>query len=101
MSKIMLIDDDESLRELVGQIAAREGWDYCCSDNGAAGLEMLRRERPDVLVLDVMLPDMNGFDVCRLIRSEGRRVPVVFLSAKGDIVDKSVGFNSGADDYLV
>lgn len=101
MSKIMLIDDDESLRELVGQIAAREEWDYCCSDNGAAGLEMLRRERPDVLILDVMLPDMNGFDVCRLIRSEGRRVPVVFLSAKGDIVDKSVGFNSGADDYLV
>lgn len=101
MSKILLIDDDESLRELIGQIAAREGWDYVCAENGLDGLDMLRRERPDVLILDVMLPDMNGFEVCRRIREEGRRVPIMFLSAKGDIVDKSVGFNTGADDYLV
>jgi len=97
----MLIDDDESLCVLIGQIAAREDWEYCCAANGSEGLEMLREERPDFLILDVMLPDINGFDICKQIRSEGRRVPIMFLSAKGDIVDKSVGFNAGADDYLV
>lgn len=101
MVKIMLVDDDESMRELVGHIAEREGWEYCCAANGADGLDMLRAEHPDMLLLDVMLPDTNGFDVCARIREEGRRVPVMFLSAKGDIVDKSVGFNAGADDYLV
>ena len=101
MTKIMLIDDDESLQTLIGQIITRQGWDFCCASNGEEGLTMLRKERPDLLILDVMLPDMNGFDICRTIRAEGRRVLVMFLSAKGDIVDKSVGFNMGGDDYLV
>lgn len=101
MTKVMLIDDDESLCVLISQIAVREGWSYCCATNGQEGLEMLREERPDFLILDVMLPDINGFDICKQIRAEGRRVPIMFLSAKGDIVDKSVGFNAGADDYLV
>ncbi len=101
MTKIMLIDDDESVQLLIGQIIARQSWDFCCASNGQDGLEMLRSERPDLLILDVMLPDMNGFDICRTIRQEGRRVVVMFLSAKGDIVDKSVGFKAGGDDYLV
>ena len=101
MTKIMLIDDDESLQTLIGQIITRQGWEFCCASNGEEGLAMLRKERPDLLILDVMLPDMNGFDICRTIRSEGRRVLIMFLSAKGDIVDKSVGFNMGGDDYLV
>lgn len=101
MTKIMLIDDDESMQMLVGQIVGRAGYDFCCAATGCDGLAMLRAQRPDFLVLDVMLPDINGFDICRTIRSEGRMVPVMFLSAKGDIVDKSVGFKAGADDYLV
>lgn len=101
MVKVMLIDDDESIQMLVGQVIARAGYDFCCASGGYEGLEMLRRERPDFLVLDVMLPDINGFDICRTIRGEGRQVPIMFLSAKGDIVDKSVGFKAGADDYLV
>ena len=101
MTKVMLIDDDESMQVLVAQIVARAGYDFCCASGGVAGLEMLREERPDFLVLDVMLPDINGFDICRTIRAEGRLVPVMFLSAKGDIVDKSVGFQAGGDDYLV
>ena len=101
MTKIMLIDDDESLQTLIEQIITRQDWEFCCASNGEEGLAMLRRERPDLLILDVMLPDMNGFDICRTIRAEGRRVLVMFLSAKGDIVDKSVGFNMGGDDYLV
>ena len=100
-TKIMLIDDDPSMQLLIQEIIEREGWEFCCAGNGADGLEILRREKPSFLILDVMLPDMNGFDICRIIREEGRRVPIMFLSAKGDIVDKSVGFNAGADDYLV
>lgn len=62
---------------------------------------MLPTEHPDLLLLDVMMPGMNGFDVCKSIREKGRRIPVVFLSAKGDIVDKSIGFKAGGDDYVV
>lgn len=101
MAKVMLIDDDESLQVLIGQIVERDGYEYCCAANGEDGLAMLRTERPDFLILDVMLPDTNGFEICEIIREEGRKVPVMFLSAKGDIVDKSVGFKAGADDYLV
>lgn len=101
MAKIMLIDDDESLQVLIEQIVERDGYTYCCASNGTDGLAMLRAERPDFLILDVMLPDTNGFEICETIRAEGRKVPILFLSAKGDIVDKSIGFKAGADDYLV
>ena len=91
MTKVMLVDDDASMQVLIEQIVRRGGYDFCCAGNGADGLEMLRAERPDFLILDVMLPDINGFEICEII----------FLTAKGDIVDKSIGFKAGADDYLV
>jgi DNA-binding response OmpR family regulator len=97
----MLIDDDESLQSLIEQIAQRDGYDFCYASNGIDGMRILREERPDFLILDVMLPDINGFEVCQKIRDEDRLIHVLFLSAKGDIVDKSIGFKSGADDYLV
>ena len=75
MTKVMLIDDDESIQMLIGQVVARAGYDFCCASSGYEGLDMLRQERPDFLVLDVMLPDINGFDICRTIRGEGRRIP--------------------------
>ena len=62
---------------------------------------MLRAEQSHFLILDVMLPDINGFEICEIVRGEGRNVPIMFLTAKGDIVDKSIGFKAGADDYLV
>jgi DNA-binding response OmpR family regulator len=101
MTKIMLIDDDRSLQTLVEQILQREGYDFCCASDGRVGLEMVRKERPDLLILDVMLPDVNGFELCEMIREEKRKVSIIFLTAKGDIVDKSIGFKAGADDYLV
>lgn len=61
---------------------------------------MLSLEHPDLLLLDVMLPGINGFDLCRKIREQGRRIPVIFVSAKSDIVDKGVGFRAGGDDYV-
>jgi DNA-binding response OmpR family regulator len=101
MTKIMLIDDDPSLQSLIEQIVKQNGYEFCSASNGADGLQMLREQRPDLLILDVMLPDINGFELCTTIRAEGRRIAIIFLSAKGDIVDKSVGFKAGADDYLV
>lgn len=101
MTKVMLIDDDESLQLLIGEIVRRDGYDFCCAGNGHDGMVMLDREKPDFLILDVMLPDTNGFEICENVRAKGCQVPIMFLTAKGDIVDKSIGFKAGADDYLV
>ena len=101
MHNIMLIDDDPSLQLALERIIRDEGYAFCCASDGRTGLEMLGREHPDLLLLDVMLPKMNGYDVCREMRAQGRRIPVLFLSSKGDIVDKGIGFKAGGDDYLV
>ena len=100
-AKIMLIDDDKSLHVLMRRILEGSGYRFCGAQDGASGLEMLVQEKPDLLILDVMMPGMNGFEVCRRMREGGRRIPVIFLSAKGDIVDKSIGFDAGGDDYVV
>lgn len=101
MDKIMLIDDDPSLQLALRHLIAEAGYDFCCAGNGREGLALIDAERPDLLLLDVMMPGMNGYDVCTALRERGHRIPIVFLSAKGDIVDKSIGFKAGGDDYLV
>lgn len=101
MAKIMLVDDDASLRLALSHVVREEGYEFCCAADGREGLAMLPVEKPDLLLLDVMMPGMSGYDVCEKMREQGRRIPVIFLSAKGDIVDKGIGFKSGADDYLV
>lgn len=99
--KVMLIDDDKSVHVLMRHIVEDAGYRYCAAYDGKSGLRMLDEEHPDLLLLDVMMPGMNGFDVCTKIREQGRRIPIIFLSAKGDIVDKSLGFKAGGDDYVV
>lgn len=99
--KIMLIDDDEGMHTLLQRIAKSAGHQFCGAYGGIEGLRVLDEERPDVLLLDVMMPGMNGFEVCERIRTEGRFIPVIFLSAKSDIVDKSIGYRAGGDDYVV
>ena len=98
--KVMLIDDDPSIHESLRDVVEEEGYEFCGALSGKEGLRRLDEERPDLLLLDVMMPGMNGFDVCRQMREEGRRIPVIFLTAKNDIVDKSTGFKAGADDYV-
>lgn len=98
--KVMLIDDDPGIHESLRDVVEEEGYDFCGALSGKEGLRLLDHERPDLLLLDVMMPGMNGFDVCRQMRDEGRRIPVIFLTAKNDIVDKSTGFKAGADDYV-
>ena len=101
MYKVMVIDDEDNLRQALEQLLVSNGYAFCGAKDAESGLDLLASEHPDLLLLDVMLPGTNGFDLCRRMREEGRRIPIVFLSAKGDIVDKSIGFKAGGDDYVV
>lgn len=97
--KIMLVDDEDTIRKVIEQIVLKDGYLFCYVADGEKALEVFKSERPHLLILDVMLPGIDGFELCRIIRQESS-VPIIMLSAKGDIVDKSVGFNMGADDYI-
>ena len=101
MYKVMLIDDEDNLHAAIEKLLVQNGYAFCGAEDAERGLALLAGEKPDLLLLDVMLPGMNGFDLCRRIREEGRRIPIIFLSAKCDIVDKSIGFKAGGDDYVV
>ena len=100
MHKVLLIDDEESLHIAIEKLMRQHGYAFLGAYNGADGIAALEAERPDLVLLDVMLPGFNGFEICRKIRETGNRVPVIFLSAKNDIVDKSSGFKAGGDDYV-
>jgi two-component system response regulator VicR len=100
-AKVMLIDDEPSIQRLVGHIVEANGYRFCYADDGLAALAAIEREAPDLLLLDVMLPGMDGFHLCEILRARGYDIPIIILSAKGDIVDKGVGFSAGADDYMV
>ncbi len=100
MHKVLLIDDEESLHVAIEKLMRASGYEFCGAKDGEEGLALLASEKPDLLLLDVMLPGINGFDLCTRIRQEGRRIPIIFLSAKNDIVDKSIGFRAGGDDYV-
>ena len=100
MYKVMLIDDEENLQAAIERLLVQGGYAFCGARDAESGLALLAIEKPDLLLLDVMLPGMNGFDLCSRIRAEGRRIPIIFLSAKNDIVDKSIGFKAGGDDYV-
>ncbi len=99
--KVMLVDDDENIRMMVQYVMESDGYAFCFATEGKEALRMIKKEKPDLLILDVMLPGMNGFDICKAIRDERSRIPIIFLSAKGDLVDKSIGFRAGGDDYMV
>ena len=92
--KVMLIDDDPGIHESLRAVVEEAGYEFCGALGGREGLRLLDDEHPDLLLLDVMMPGMNGFDVCQQMREEGRRIPVIFLTAKNDIVDKSTGFKA-------
>lgn len=99
--KILLADDEESIKVLVEMIVTKKGYEFCYADNGEDAVAMYHSHKPDLIIMDVMMPKLNGFEACKNLRETGCKEPIIILSAKGDIVDKSIGFNSGADDYLV
>lgn len=97
--RILLIDDDERLAEMIQEYLQDNGFDVVVAGDGSTGLRLHRNERFDTVILDLMLPDVDGLEVCRSLRTEDR-VPILMLTAKGDPLDRVVGLELGADDYL-
>ena len=96
---VVLVEDDEDIRRLVRDLLAREGFAVDVADTGAALDQVLARKRPDLVILDLMLPGEDGLSICRRLRSHGS-VPILMLTAKSDPVDRVVGLEMGADDYV-
>ena len=97
--RVLMIEDDVSLASMVGEYLHGAGMHVDAAHDAASGLAALARSKPDAVILDVMLPDMDGFEVCRRIRADSD-VPIVMLTARGDDADRIVGLELGADDYL-
>ncbi|HET9436441.1 MAG TPA: response regulator transcription factor [Candidatus Limnocylindrales bacterium] len=98
-ARILVVEDDPSIREITALGLRAAGFEVIVAADGAAGLERWRADRPDLVLLDVMLPRLDGLEVCRAIRREST-TPIVMLTARGDTIDVVVGLESGADDYL-
>ena len=96
---LLVVDDDERLRSLLAEYLGGRGYAVLTAEGGEAGLARLRSGGVDLVVLDVMMPDLDGFEVCRRLRSFSK-VPVIMLTARGDELDRIVGLEIGADDYL-
>ncbi len=99
MTRLVLVDDDANLRHTLGYALRQEGFEVVAAEDGERGLEAFRQSKPDVVLLDVMLPHVDGFEVCRRIRRESD-VPIIMLTARDTELDKVVGLELGADDYL-
>lgn len=97
--KILIVDDEPSITKSVQYSLEREGYTVIVADNGIDAIELARKEKPDLAILDVMLPQLDGYEVCRTIRAE-MPIPIIMLTAKGEEIDKVVGLEIGADEYL-
>jgi len=98
--KILVVEDDALIRQGLTEALSREGYALISAENGNQALEKYRQEKPDFILLDIMMPQLDGYTVCREIRKLDERIPIVFLSAKGEEVDRVVGLELGADDYI-
>ena len=99
-ARILVVEDDPSIRLGLQELLASEGFDVVTCVRGDRVLETLRRTSPTLVILDVMLPKLNGFEACRQLREAGDRTPILMLTAKGQELDKVIGLDSGADDYV-
>jgi two-component system, OmpR family, response regulator MtrA len=99
-ARVLVVDDDPALAEMLTIVLRGEGFETAVVSDGTKAMPALRELKPDLVLLDLMLPGMNGIDVCKAIRSESV-VPIVMLTAKSDTVDVVLGLESGADDYIV
>ena len=97
--KVLVVEDDRTLLDVLQYNLAKEGYDVLTAADGAAGLETARSDKPDLVILDVMLPKMDGYEVCRILRRE-TTVPIMMLTAKTEETDRVVGLEVGADDYV-
>lgn len=101
-SKILIIEDQAPMRRNIALMLDMEGYTTCTAGDGAAGLETLRKERPDLVLCDVMMPELDGYGVLKALRADADlcHVPLIFLSAKSDKLDIQAGIDMGANSYL-
>ncbi len=97
--RVLVVDDEETIVEFLTMGLTYEGWSVVAATDGHAALDAAARERPDLVILDVMLPGLDGFSVCRRLRDQGD-VPIIMLTARGELEDRVAGLDGGADDYL-
>jgi len=99
--KVLIAEDDENIRKGLAELLQGEGYNVVQARDGKQALELFREYKPEFICLDIMMPGVNGYDVCREIRKIDSAVPVVFISAKSEEVDKVIGLELGADDYIL
>jgi two-component system phosphate regulon response regulator PhoB len=99
---ILIVEDDENIQQLVGYNLAKAGFHVLYAENGEQALASVKRELPDLMVLDIMLPSLNGFEVCKILRKDPqtKALPIIMLTAKGEENDVTAGLDLGADDYI-
>ncbi len=100
--RVLIIDDDAIVVKLAGAILGSAGYDVISSTDAAVGLEMAMKEKVDLIVLDVMLPVINGFNICRLLKSQEKykKIPIVLLTSRSEDEDRKIGLQVGADEYI-
>jgi DNA-binding response OmpR family regulator len=103
MAKVLIVEDEETLSRNLADKLRGEGFTVFTADDGEAGLERVREDHPDLIILDIMLPKLDGLSLCRIVRRDPAtaHIPIIMLTARGTEVDKIVGLESGADDYVV
>ena len=99
--RVLVVDDDRALRDALRRALTLGGYDVVAAEGGREGLERVRSSRPDVVVLDLLMPDVDGIEVCHRLRAEGDRTPILMLTARDAVDDRIAGLDAGADDYLV
>jgi DNA-binding response OmpR family regulator len=99
-TRVLVVEDDEAIRETIAYNVRKQGYRCLVAANGLEGLRILRRERPDLMILDLMLPEMDGWKLCEQAREEGFDLPIIICSARTSEFDKVKGLSIGADDYL-
>ena len=100
MKKILIIEDEPNIRELVLYNLKTNGYEGIAAEDGIMGITMVHKEKPDLILLDIMLPEKNGYVICRELREEGNNTPIIMVTAKTEEVDKVLGLEFGADDYI-
>jgi len=100
MKKILIIEDEPNIRELVTYNLKANGYEPFEAEDGTLGITLVYKEKPDLILLDIMLPGKDGYEICKELRSEGNQTPIIMLTAKSEEIDKVLGLEFGADDYI-
>jgi len=102
MQRVLIVDDDPDIQRLVSYNFGQAGFEVATAGTGRKALESVQKQAPDLIILDLMLPDIDGMEVCRTLRQRdnSRRIPIIMLTARGEEIDRVIGFELGADDYV-